>query len=123
MHNTFWGRLRLSARAARLTIALLTLFLAVQEAHANGLGPTNLELIVPGDHTLRLLTPKLLELVLVNSKQPDPAHVDSWDWVDDQQVFTPPALSNITVRVNGQAIPVAGVGFKRRPLYAPLQYW
>jgi len=37
-----------------------------------------------GDHTLHILTPNVLEVVLVNSKQPNPAHVDSWDWVNEQ---------------------------------------
>src|SRR5215472_6920702 len=83
----------------------------------------NLKVPQPGDHTLFILSPNLLELSLVNTKQPDPARVDSWDWVDDQGSFIPPDSSRIKVVINGQTNSVAGVGFRRRPLYAPLLYW
>src|SRR2546430_9266036 len=39
------------------------------------------------------------ELTLVNTKQPDPARVDSWDWVTDQGNFVAPDLSRIKVIV------------------------
>ena len=77
----------------------------------------------PGDHTLHILAPNLLELVRVNSKQPNPARVDSWDWVSDQGEFVPPNISSVKVIVNGQTNTVTGVGFDRRPLYAPLEAW
>src|SRR5258705_4589746 len=76
-----------------------------------------------GDHALRILSPNLLELFLVNTKQPDPAHVDSWDWVNDQYKFVSPDFSSVKVVVNGQTNILTGVGFKRRPLYAPLLTW
>ena len=76
-----------------------------------------------GDHALHILTPNLLELFLVNTKQPSPARVDSWDWVNDQQNFVAPNMSSVKVIVNGQTNVVAGIGFKRRPLYAPLLVW
>ena len=76
-----------------------------------------------GEHALHILTPNLLELVLINTKQPDPAKVQGWDWVDDQQHFMPPDPGHIRVLVNGQANFVSGVGFKRRPVYAPLLVW
>jgi hypothetical protein len=76
-----------------------------------------------GDHALRILSPNLVELFLVNTKQPDPARVIDWDWVNDQQAFVQPDMSSVKVIVNGQTNPVTGVGFKRRPLYAPLLYW
>ena len=90
---------------------------------AGGLDPTSLQVPQPGEHTLNILTPTLLELVLVNTKQPSPARVDTWDWVDDNEVFSAPDVSKIIVRVNGQARGIASVGFKRRPLYAPLLNW
>src|SRR5690348_4560712 len=90
---------------------------------AGGLDLTSLQVPQPGEHTLNILTPTLIELVLVNTKQPSPARVDTWDWVDDNAVFTAPNTSRITVRVNGQVRTIAGVGFKRRPLYAPLLNW
>jgi lysophospholipase L1-like esterase len=73
-----------------------------------------------GDHALHILAPNLLELFRVNSKQPDPAHVDSWDWVDDQGNFVAPDLSSVRVIVNGQTNAIISAGFKRRALYAPL---
>jgi hypothetical protein len=82
-------------------------------------GELDLQLPKPGDYQLRILTPNMLELVRINSKQPDPAHVDSWDWIDSQGAFSPPNLSSIQVLVNGQTMSVSAVGFKRRPVYAP----
>jgi hypothetical protein len=76
-----------------------------------------------GDHALHILSPNLLELFLVNTKQPDPARVNLWDWVDNQQNFVSPDTSSIRVIINGQTNTVSGIGFKRRPLYAPLLYW
>jgi hypothetical protein len=73
----------------------------------------------PGDHTLYVLSPNLIELFLVNT---NPA-VDGWDWVNDQAGFVPPDTNRIKVIIDGQTNNVAGVGFRRRPLYAPLLYW
>src|ERR1051326_6837923 len=82
-----------------------------------------LQLLNPGDHTLHILSPNVLELFLVNSKQPDPERVDSWDWVNDQGIFALPSLSSLKVLVNGETNRITAVGFKRRPLYAPLVPW
>ena len=75
---------------------------------------------LPGDHTLHILSPNLLELVLINTKAPGVAQVDSWNWVDANGKFIPPDTARIRVTVNGQPFAIAGVGFKRRPLDAPL---
>lgn len=85
--------------------------------------PADIQTPATGDHALHILSPTLLELFIVNTKQPDPAHVTLWDWVDANQNFIPPNNSGISVLVNGQTNLVAGIGFKRRPLYAPLLYW
>src|ERR1700730_5129719 len=45
-----------------------------------------------GDHALHIVSPNLLELFLVNTKQPDPARVNIWDWVDNQQNFVAPDM-------------------------------
>lgn len=76
-----------------------------------------------GANALHILSPNLLELFLVNTKQPDPGRVQGWDWVNDQQAFVAPNMSSLQVLVNGQTRFVAGVGFKRRALYAPLLTW
>jgi hypothetical protein len=93
--------------------------------HASAAIPMAVDIQTPGtgDHALHILSPKLLELFLVNSKQPAPARVDSWDWVNDQQQLVSPDISSLRVIVNGQTNAVTGVGFKRRPLSAPLLAW
>jgi hypothetical protein len=73
-----------------------------------------------GDNTLHVLSPKLLELKLINTKQLDPAQVAQWNLVNSSGQFVAPALSAFKVTANGQAVSVTGVGFKRRPLFAPL---
>ena len=95
----------------------------LHRAAATDADNVDLQMPRPGDHQLHILSPNLLELVLVNTKQPNPARVDSWDWVNAQGVFVPPNMSRIKVIVNGQTNNVTGVGFKRRPLYAPLEVW
>ncbi len=109
------------SRAFRLT-ALLALLMLQSASGAVGLDP-DIRTSQIGDHALRILSPNLLELFLVNTKQPDPARVDSWDWVNGQQLFVAPDLSRIKVAVNGQTKTITRVGFKRRPRYAPLLTW
>jgi Glycosyl hydrolase family 9/Cellulase N-terminal ig-like domain len=108
---------------AQLRLSLLLVFLARFEAHPAI--PSSADIKTPqiGDHALHILSPNLLELFLVNTKQPDPAHVNLWDWVDSNQNFIPPNGSSIKVIINGQTNTVSSIGFKRRPLYAPLLYW
>ncbi len=93
--------------------------------HLRGVSPTDVDINTPqpGDHALRILTPTLLELFLVNTKQPDPSRLDTWDWVDSQQRFTATNMTGLEVIVGGQSVGIAGIGFKRRPRYAPLLYW
>jgi hypothetical protein len=87
--------------------------------------PNDISIRTPqvGDYALHILTPNLLELVLINTKDPDPGQVDRWNWVNDQQNFAAPSLSSIKVMVNGQPQRFTKVGFKRRPVYAPLLNW
>ncbi len=73
------------------------------------------------DYVLHVLSPTNLELVRINSKPPDPAHVYNWDFVDSTTNFVAPSLSKFVVLVNGQTNLVKKVGFKRRPFYAPEQ--
>jgi len=63
---------------------------------------TAMEMPKPGDCGLNILSPTLLELHLINTKQPDPAPVDSWNFVDASGQFVAPALSQFAVTVNGQ---------------------
>ena len=73
-----------------------------------------------GDNALHILTPTTLELDLMTSKAADPAAVTNWNLVNASLQFLAPLSSDFAVTANGQAIPVATVGFKRRPLYAPM---
>src|SRR5438552_12879547 len=82
---------------------------------------TTLELPGVGSNTLHVLSPTLLELKLINTKQPDPAPVTQWNLVDANNNFLAPATSVFAVTANGQTIAVTGVGFKRRPLSAPYE--
>jgi len=74
-----------------------------------------------GNTQLRILSPTLLELTLVQEKQPDPAPLSKWNFVNTSGIFVPPAASEFAVTANGQPITVSTIGFKRRALYAPLK--
>jgi hypothetical protein len=76
-----------------------------------------------GDHALHVISPTVLELSLVNTADSNTGLVNMWDWVDSNQNFVAPNTSSVHVLVNGQAYPVSSVGFRRRPVYAPLLYW
>ncbi|MDB6032281.1 MAG: hypothetical protein JWM16_2619, partial [Verrucomicrobiales bacterium] len=92
--------------------------------NASPLGPSpdalSLTMPSPGYSALRILSPTLLELEYVNEKLADPAPVSSWNFVDSSFNLAAPAASEFTVSAGGQTIGVQTVGFKRRPLYAPL---
>ena len=92
---------------------------------ALAIDPVNpvLQIPGPGDNALHILTPNMLELLLMNTKQPDPATVDSWNWVDTNGNFTPSSTASVRVIINGQSYSPTAIGFKRRPLYAPQADW
>lgn len=74
-----------------------------------------------GAYGLRVLTPTVLELTFVNSKEPDPARVTSWDFVGDDFSFVPPTASQFLVSANGQSLGIRNVSFKRRVLSATMK--
>lgn len=113
-HLTF---LRLS-----FLIGILALLCAPSAGATDAIDPT-LQIPEPGDNSLHILTPTVLELVRVNTKTPNPGALDSWDWVDTNQDFTPPDMSSIRVVINGQTNSATVLGFKRRPIYAPQATW
>ncbi|HWA25846.1 MAG TPA: glycoside hydrolase family 9 protein [Lacunisphaera sp.] len=80
---------------------------------------TKLQIPAVGSSLLHVLSPTTLELVRINTA-PAGGAVDSWNFVDASGNFTAPATNKLAVTVNGQAVAVQSVGFKRRPLYAPL---
>jgi len=73
-----------------------------------------------GSNTLRVVTPTLLELCLINTKLPDPAQITVWNFVNSAGVLTLPSVAEFVVTADGRPIVVQSVGFKRRPLFAPL---
>jgi hypothetical protein len=75
-----------------------------------------------GDHTLRILSPTVLELQLITKKDPDPALPSAWNFVNSSFQLSAPSAAEFAVTANGQPVAVQSVSFKRRPLYAPLSY-
>lgn len=71
------------------------------------------------DHALRVISPDMLEVVRINTKQLS-LPVESWNFTS-AGVFNPPPAQSIHVSVDGVAVGIAEMGFKRRPLYAPLK--
>ena len=72
-----------------------------------------------GDYGLRIISPTLLEVTLINTKALDPATVTNWNFVSSGNLSAP-AASSFAVTANGQSVNVQSVGFRRRPIYAPL---
>ncbi len=88
---------------------------------------TAAELPLPeiGDHQLRILSPYLLELHLVTTKQKG-KNPEQWNFFDpDSRKLDLPEARDFDIRFGDQSIlgAVAEVGFKRRPEYAPHRYW
>src|SRR5215212_12282635 len=57
-----------------------------------------------GDYGLRVLSPTVLELTLISTKNPDPAGVPNWDFVSDTFGLTVPSASSFAVIANSQAV-------------------
>jgi len=115
-------RATLCAGAFGAGFIFLLLFF-VQAAMATDAANPTLQIPSVGDNALHILSPNLLELVRINTKQPNQARVDSWDWVDTNGIFIGTNFSSIQVVINGQTNGAAVIGFKRRPLYAPQSHW
>ncbi len=79
-----------------------------------------LRLPVPGDHGLRVISPSVLELTMITTKEPDPAPVTEWNLVGSDHEFRPPAFTDLVVTVGGRRVGITAIGFKRRVLYASL---
>ncbi len=87
-------------------------------------GYPNLDLPPIGTAALRIVTPTLLEISLVTTKAADPAPLTQWTFVGSNgQPSTLPPASDFVVQAGGVTIPVQQVGFKRRPIYAPLSHY
>jgi len=109
---------------AKLKSGLIRFLFFLLVVQASAAIPMAMDIQTPqlGAHTLRILSPNILELFLVNTKQPNPGRVETWDWVNGEQ-FEPPDMYAVEVIVDGNANAITKVGFKRRPVYAPLLNW
>ncbi len=74
-----------------------------------------------GSYQLRILSPTILELTLITTKQPDPAPVTEWNFVEAAGRANLPGAGDFSVSAGGRKIDVRQVGFKRRVLYAPFK--
>src|SRR5690606_11368362 len=72
-----------------------------------------------GMHQLNILAPDLLELELVQQKEPDPDQLPLWNFKESDFNDMLNSL-DVVVRVDGRAVPVQAAGFKRRVAHAPL---
>jgi hypothetical protein len=109
----------------RWLASIAALVFACSRLEAVNLQALNLNpLLMPdvGSYGLLILSPTLLELTLINTKDPDPAQVTQWSFVDANYQLTAPNPGEFVVQAGGTTIPVQAVGFKRRPIYAPLSY-
>jgi hypothetical protein len=109
-------------RQLRVLPGLMLLFCLQRAGATDAVDPT-LQIPQPGDTALHILTPTVLELVRMNTKQPSPAPIESWDWVDANGNFAPPDLSSLKVVIDGHTNSATVIGFKRRPIYAPQATW
>src|SRR5215471_16090612 len=75
-----------------------------------------------GFSQLRVLTPEVLELTLVTTKNPDSARLDQWDFITQQGDTRLPGGQQFVVFADGTNVNVKAVGFKRRVVYAPLKH-
>ena len=104
-------------------VLFLSLLLAVNPVVVFGKTITDdvfLRMPVAGDNELRVVSSNVVELTFITTRAPDPAPLTQWGFIDATGNGSPPAAGEFKVLVNGQAVTVASVGFKRRPLYAPL---
>ncbi|HWA10522.1 MAG TPA: glycoside hydrolase family 9 protein [Opitutaceae bacterium] len=84
---------------------------------------TTLQPAAPGESLLRILSPTLLEVKLVDSKQQGAGSLRYWNFVNLNAQMNRPSASAFSVVVDGRAVAVSAVGFKRRVLSAPLQQY
>ncbi|HET7623907.1 MAG TPA: glycoside hydrolase family 9 protein, partial [Verrucomicrobiae bacterium] len=87
--------------------------------HSTIVDDTGLVMPKPGDYALHILTPTLLELKLINTAPANSTTPSQWNLVNNYQFVAPPTGA-FAVTANGGSVGVQAVGFKRRPLYAPL---
>lgn len=104
----------------KITFQIFLLFLttAISTA-AETDNPLHLPTI--GERHLTILSPALLELTYVTTKTPEATAPTEWNFVTGDFKPNLPLPSEFEVITDGKKIPIKSVGFKRRPIYAPLK--
>jgi len=114
----------LTKTLASLLVRLLSLLLLVcypSVTSAQVSFEDSLTLAQPGFSQLTVLSPSVLELMLVTTKRPYPARIGQWNFVDDKGEVHVPDVSEFAVKAGEKMLSVGTVGFKRRVLYAPFK--
>ncbi|MDX1953042.1 MAG: glycoside hydrolase family 9 protein [Verrucomicrobiota bacterium] len=75
----------------------------------------------PGSYSLTLLSPTILEISFISTQEKGGAPPRQWDFVSPNFELKLPDPALFQLRVNGANAPIEKIGFKRRPLYAPLK--
>ena len=84
-------------------------------------GTNSLAMPAVGDHALPIISPTILELTWLGPKPDEKSDPTPWDFVSGQLALQLPPKEAFQVQVNDKPTAIASVGFKRRPLYAPLK--
>ena len=100
-------------------LLMIVLSVGATRSSAAELNPAAMPAV--GHSQLRILSPTLLELTLITSKAPDPAPPTVWNFVDTNYNLTLPPAAEFNVRLGTNPVAINRIGFKRRPLYAPLK--
>ncbi len=107
----------------RLVLPLLLLLAAAPLGAQTRSDPDGaaLALPVPGERTLRVISPTVLELTVITEKIPDSKLTKIKNALGAGAASTPElALDKLRVTVNGRAVKVSARGWKRRAAYAPI---
>jgi hypothetical protein len=107
-----------------MTLLATILFTAFcRMAHGTFIPDAGMDLLSPppvGAHQLRILSPIVLELSLVTTKEQSSPHSSQWDFVEGAKTALP-GPKEFIVTAGERAVPVQEIGFRRRVVYAPLK--
>lgn len=107
----------------RLPLVFCTLLLAAGLLPAQtrtAVDTESLALPTPGERTLRILSPTLLEVTVITRQEPASTLKKLQSALPHAPVAPESALKTLEVTVDGQPAKVAATGWKRRAAYAPI---
>jgi len=80
-------------------------------------------LVMPevGSAQLKVIAPDLLELALITTKGVPPARPTIWNFIAVNGQYALPSVGKFVVTADGLPVVIQSVGFRRRPIYAPLR--